>query len=206
RTEFNTQKLLDGSFQNMKFQIGANEGQAIEVSIDRMDSDAIGLNGGEEVEVAKYTEGTATGDALTTANGYNSEEHDGLSFDVVRDNNGDIAGVKADDGDYYALSDITLGDDGSGNLTITAGGSATALDLTETETVTTNGVSFESQEEASASITTIQNAINTVSAQRSQLGAVQNRLEHTINNLGAATENLTAAESRIRDVDHTKAA
>ena len=45
-----------------------------------------------------------------------------------------------------------------------------------------------------------------VSQQRSQLGAVQNRLEHTINNLGASSENLTAAESRIRDVDHMQVA
>ncbi|AMM96901.1 flagellin Hag [Bacillus pumilus] len=47
-------------------------------------------------------------------------------------------------------------------------------------------------------------AINQVSAQRGKLGAVQNRLEHTINNLGASAENLTAAESRIRDVDMAK--
>ena len=47
-------------------------------------------------------------------------------------------------------------------------------------------------------------AINQVSAQRAKLGAVQNRLEHTINNLGASAENLTAAESRIRDVDMAK--
>ncbi|AZV51982.1 flagellin Hag [Bacillus pumilus] len=50
----------------------------------------------------------------------------------------------------------------------------------------------------------IDEAINQVSAQRSKLGAVQNRLEHTINNLGASGENLTAAESRIRDVDMAK--
>ncbi|KIL18644.1 MULTISPECIES: flagellin Hag [Bacillus] len=47
-------------------------------------------------------------------------------------------------------------------------------------------------------------AINQVSSQRAKLGAVQNRLEHTINNLGASSENLTAAESRIRDVDMAK--
>ncbi|MCY7973908.1 flagellin Hag [Bacillus inaquosorum] len=47
-------------------------------------------------------------------------------------------------------------------------------------------------------------ATNQVSAQRAKLGAVQNRLEHTINNLGASSENLTAAESRIRDVDMAK--
>ncbi|GGB50342.1 hypothetical protein GCM10011409_29930 [Lentibacillus populi] len=53
-------------------------------------------------------------------------------------------------------------------------------------------------------IVKIDKAINTVSTQRSSLGAVQNRLEHTINNLGASSENLTAAESRIRDTDMAK--
>lgn len=57
---------------------------------------------------------------------------------------------------------------------------------------------------ASANLTIVQNAINTVSENRSNLGAVQNRLEHTINNLGTSAENLTAAESRIRDVDMAK--
>jgi flagellin len=54
---------------------------------------------------------------------------------------------------------------------------------------------------AGQAITKIDEAISRVSAQRSSLGAVQNRLEHTINNLGVAAENITASESRIRDVD-----
>ena len=53
-------------------------------------------------------------------------------------------------------------------------------------------------------ITRIDTAINMVSTQRAKLGAVQNRLEHTINNLGTASENLSGAESRIRDVDMAK--
>ena len=57
---------------------------------------------------------------------------------------------------------------------------------------------------ADAAVNTIANAIQKVSTQRSALGAVQNRLEHTINNLGVTTENITAAESRIRDVDMAK--
>ncbi len=57
---------------------------------------------------------------------------------------------------------------------------------------------------AQTAIETVQNAIEKVSSQRSSLGAMQNRLEHTINNLGASSENLTAAESRIRDVDMAK--
>ena len=59
-------------------------------------------------------------------------------------------------------------------------------------------------ENASAAITVINNAIEKVSAERSKLGAFQNRLDHTINNLGTSSENLTAAESRIRDVDMAK--
>ena len=51
---------------------------------------------------------------------------------------------------------------------------------------------------------TIKGAINMVSSQRAALGAMQNRLEHTISNIGVTTENLTAAESRIRDTDMAK--
>ena len=54
---------------------------------------------------------------------------------------------------------------------------------------------------ATAAIETLKNAIQTVSTQRSALGAVQNRLEHTINNLDNVVENTTSAESQIRDTD-----
>ena len=54
---------------------------------------------------------------------------------------------------------------------------------------------------ANATITAVQNAINKVSSQRSALGAIQNRLEHTIANLDNVAENTQAAESRIRDLD-----
>ena len=57
---------------------------------------------------------------------------------------------------------------------------------------------------ANRAITTIDKALNYVSVERAKLGAVQNRLDHTINSLGATYENLVAAESRIRDVDMAK--
>ncbi|HHV66022.1 MAG TPA: hypothetical protein GXX46_13320 [Peptococcaceae bacterium] len=70
---------------------------------------------------------------------------------------------------------------------------ATALGVNEIDVSTKSG--------ATAAIDTISNALDTVSSERAKLGAMQNRLEHTITNLGVAAENLTAAESRIRDVD-----
>ena len=70
--------------------------------------------------------------------------------------------------------------------------------------VSTSDISVDTTENATASISVINQAIIKVSTQRSTLGAVQNRLEHTIANLDNAAENLTAAESRIRDVNMAK--
>lgn len=64
-----------------------------------------------------------------------------------------------------------------------------------------DGIDLSTQSGASSAIKSIKDAINTVSSTRGDLGALQNRLEHTINNLGVTSENMTAAESRIRDVD-----
>ena len=66
------------------------------------------------------------------------------------------------------------------------------------------GASVGTYTKATAVVKTINDAIELVSKERSNLGAYQNRLEHTINNLNTSAENLTAAESRIRDVDMAK--
>src|SRR5699024_2959233 len=135
RTEFNTQKLIDGSFEDKVFHIGTNEGQNIEVNIDAMNLENLSL---EELSV---------------------DDLDTIVFDP------DAEGYDAE-----ALGGI----------------------LTQTG--------------ADEAIKTFDDAINQVSTQRAKLGAIQNRLEHTINNLGASAENLTAAESRIRVTDHTQVA
>ena len=64
-----------------------------------------------------------------------------------------------------------------------------------------NALKVSSFASAGSSMDKIQSAINLVSTQRSTLGALQNRLEHTINNLNTTSENTQSAESRIRDVD-----
>jgi flagellin len=67
-----------------------------------------------------------------------------------------------------------------------------------------DGLDVSTAESASQAIGIVDEAILKVSAERAKLGAIQNRLDHTINNLGTSAENLTAAESRIRDVDMAK--
>ncbi len=94
---------------------------------------------------------------------------------------------------------LQIGDTGDdfNNLTVSVGSmSAKSLGLDSVDVSTQSG--------AKNAIKTIKNAINTVSSTRGDLGALQNRLEHTINNLGVTTENMSAAESRIRDVDMAK--
>ena len=68
----------------------------------------------------------------------------------------------------------------------------------------TSGISVSTEDDAKKAISKITMAIAKVSAQRSDLGAVQNRLEHTIANLDNVVENTTAAESQIRDTDMAK--
>jgi len=84
--------------------------------------------------------------------------------------------VGANDGDSIAVSTISLG------------------------SAVSSGV-FSLSTSGTTDISEIDDAINQVSAQRSTFGAVQNRLEHTANNLSVYQENLTASESQIRDVD-----
>jgi flagellin len=66
---------------------------------------------------------------------------------------------------------------------------------------TMHGINVDTREAANEALSTIDEAISMVSEERSKLGAMQNRLEHTIANLGTSAENLQAAESRIRDLD-----
>lgn len=105
---------------------------------------------------------------------------------------------------------LTIGDMRAAALGITGNAGQSGFTTDNTVTNGTNDVKAEAalniskREEASKAIDVVDKAITLVSSERSKLGAVQNRLEHTINNLGTASENLTAAESRIRDVDMAK--
>ena len=99
----------------------------------------------------------------------------------------------------------------TGSVSVTASNGKVAY-YTATSNVT-NGtdntntefaLDVSTHEKATAAISVLSDAIQTVSAERSKMGAYQNRLEHTINNLGTSSENLSAAESRIRDVDMAK--
>ena len=96
--------------------------------------------------------------------------------------------------------------EGSGVMKIQVGALAgeqleVAIDKMDAEGLGVSTQNITTQDGASSAITATRSAINKVSDQRALLGAMQNRLEHKISNLNVSSENLSAAESRIRDVD-----
>jgi flagellin len=101
-------------------------------------------------------------------------------------------GTKLLDGTYTA-KEFQVGANSGETLAVTIG-DMTAATLGATGDITTAA-------NAQTALTALDTAIGTVSTERASLGAVQNRLEHKINNLNATVENLTASESRIRDTD-----
>lgn len=118
---------------------------------------------------------------------------------ILNTNTNLVFQVGANSGETISLN---LVDARSSTLKVTVNG-ATPGDLADLSAVaSSSGGTLNAA--AATNLTTIQSAIDTVSQDRSNLGAVQNRLEHTINNLGTTSENLQSAESRVRDVDMAK--
>ena len=203
-TEFNTQPLLDSSFSNRIIHIGANAGQTLSVSISDMRATSAQLlvTGGTTFDNYTAT-ATAVSGTLTMSGKYTGTTNDGnFSFTVaaaaasvtVTDSGGGDSGAQAATGGAvsFEYKGVTF------SFTGLADGSTFANVGIDNDSF---GINVSTQSAANSAITTINTAINNVSGERSKLGAIQNRLEHTIANLSTSAENLTAAESRIRDVD-----
>ncbi|MGG0787730.1 MULTISPECIES: flagellin [Bacillaceae] len=145
--------------------------------------------GGLSVDAAETVDGSAEVKAKEAV-----EAGAGLQFQIGANENQSLT---LEIGDMRASA---LGLTGTGTGFTTDTNVSNGTDSTGVE----SGLDVSNAKNASAAITKIQSAIDTVSAERSKLGANQNRLEHTINNLGTSSENLTAAESRVRDTDMAK--
>ena len=227
-TQFNKQNLLDGTYQDKKLQIGANGGQSIGISIDKMDAKSLGLkdflyNKGENY--ARYGtivyEGTTYEYDNTQSVGYNSNAFveaarqtgkAAFTDDMVYYDAGNgtykVGGADYDSRESaVACGKSALGAKYASNAGANFGDLMAGVSFTA-ETVggfgsaaSLKNPSVDNYNTANATIQAVQGAINKVSIQRSALGALQNRLEHTVANLDTVAENTSAAESRIRDTD-----
>ena len=97
-------------------------------------------------------------------------------------------------GDFSAGKNLQVGSE-SGNVI------GLSIQEMRSSKIGISGVTISTQDAAASAISQIKTALESVSSQRADLGAVQNRLEHTVNNLDNVVENTTSAESQIRDTD-----
>nr|5WJU_A Chain A, Flagellin [Bacillus subtilis]5WJU_B Chain B, Flagellin [Bacillus subtilis]5WJU_C Chain C, Flagellin [Bacillus subtilis]5WJU_D Chain D, Flagellin [Bacillus subtilis]5WJU_E Chain E, Flagellin [Bacillus subtilis]5WJU_F Chain F, Flagellin [Bacillus subtilis]5WJU_G Chain G, Flagellin [Bacillus subtilis]5WJU_H Chain H, Flagellin [Bacillus subtilis]5WJU_I Chain I, Flagellin [Bacillus subtilis]5WJU_J Chain J, Flagellin [Bacillus subtilis]5WJU_K Chain K, Flagellin [Bacillus subtilis]5 len=172
---------------NTGTQDKATDLQSIQDEISALTDEIDGISNRTEFHGKKLLDGTYKVDTATPANqknlvfqiGANATQQISVN---IEDMGADALGIKEADGSIAALHSVNDLD-----VTKFADNAADCADI-----------GFDAQ------LKVVDEAINQVSSQRAKLGAVQNRLEHTINNLSASGENLTAAESRIRDVDMAK--
>ncbi len=210
----------------VKADIDSKLGGAATVEIDgsqlKFTSTSTGTNSKVAVktDISKIVQDTATTDTVGAASikGESAKitlTSDGAGAKTQTINvTGDEKSLKIKEG-FFEGTEISL----KGKASAIAGGDDTFKIKVDTEVakktgfsggaktedaVAEAGIDVSTQASASSAVTTIQDAIETVSAERSKLGSYTNRLEHTIKNLDTSAENLQAAESRIRDVDMAK--
>lgn len=218
-TEFNTQPLLDGSYGSSGdekiIHIGANADQNLKVWIANMAAEQLKVHDttGTPGTAATALNFTGTSAATVAATGtYTGVRSAGLTAESGADG---VVTITITYADASVASHTFVGTGAESweidGLTFTVTNAAGALEndaygaagqgLTPPTPRADGGINVMDRASANTAITTIDAAIVTVSGERSKLGAIQNRLEHTVANLGTSSENLTAAESRIRDVD-----
>ncbi|WP_050616458.1 flagellin Hag [Bacillus testis] len=178
----------------------------IQKEMNQLTSEITRIGNTTEFNTKKLLDGTQAITTTTGEDGTVSTTGTGASLQIGA-NKGQQFTVQINDMRAQALgvSGVTGGGDaseaGAKFVAVAKGG---LTDVSATAGTAEYALDLSTADKASAAITVIDSAIKSVSSERSRLGAYQNRLEHTINNLSTSSENLTAAESRIRDVDMAK--
>jgi len=208
-TNFNGTKLLDGSANTLDFQVGAGSSagdNTISFNFDTADvaavATALASGGGNEYAVVTPTAVTGNWSFSTTGVVASSTVAMGAAgsltstqqvADKLNSNSGFAASFRAT---VNQDNELVVNATNGGTLATTAPGTGGAAG-----SAVAGGISFNTAGNARNAISAIDTQIKAISTARANLGSVQNRFEHTINNLNVAIENTSAAESRIRDTD-----
>jgi flagellin len=202
-TQFNKQSLLDGQFTGKNLQVGANGGQKITINIAAMNARAIGLTTTSYQGTASYF---TTNETVATAKATDSATLRGSIYGRAL-NNADVTKTTvtstAGKLELYTVNGKYFSgiDDAKKEYACMTARAAQIQYVNAVSGGVISSPSVDNYAKATATINMVTNAINNVSSQRSALGALQNRLEHTIANLDNVAENTQSAESRIRDTD-----
>ncbi|MGR5120272.1 flagellin [Vibrio astriarenae] len=214
-TSFGGRKLLNGSFGHSAFQIGAASGEAVGVSILSMRTDSLSMGGfvysaqtpkdskwsvsaGNEQLVMQYL------DAEGNTQSINIDAKVGDDIEQVATYiNGQTDKVSASVDENGQLQLFMAGKETSGTITF-SGGLANELNMATTGYQSVNDLDVGTVGGAQQAISVLDTALQYVDSHRAELGALQNRFGHAINNLDNVHENLAASKSRIKDTDFAK--
>jgi flagellin len=224
-TRFGDQQLLDGSYTAQSFQVGANAGETIEMSLDSIAASALGQIKGQDTTPTNFSQAQignvdetitfSVTDAAGITSSVNVDLTVGMDAAGVADAINAVAGAigitvnRADDDaltfvvENGATAATVKSDTGTtGVITST---SADSLDLggkdSSEKGVAVSAINIDTATGAQTALESIDNAIKEIDSQRADLGAIQNRFSYTISNLANIQENISASRGRIQDTD-----
>ncbi|NAW69852.1 flagellin [Vibrio sp. V27_P1S3P104] len=214
-TSFGGNRLLNGTFGSKSFQIGADSGEAVTLTMGSLRSDTAEMGGkAYRATAGQAADWSVSAGATDLTLSYTDKQGEAQNVTInakvgddleevatyINGQNDDIQASVSEDGklQLFASSqkvtgDVTIGGDLGTEIGFGAGQDVTVKDID----VTTVAGSQEA-------IALLDGALKSVDSQRAQLGAFQNRFGHAISNLDNINENVNASRSRIKDTDYAK--
>ncbi|MCL9777448.1 flagellin [Vibrio methylphosphonaticus] len=215
-TSFGGRRLLNGSFGDASFQIGANSGEAMIMGLTSIRADDFRMGGSTFLaENGKDKDWSVAPDASDLKFEFVTKGGEEVSIDIIAKQGDDIEQLATYINGQSDKVNASVGDDGelqifiaepdlAGDLSI-SGGLASDLGLSnEAKPMTVQDIDMTTVAGSQNGISIIDSALKYVDSQRADLGAKQNRLSHSINNLANVQENVDASNSRIKDTDFAK--
>ena len=214
-TSFGGRKLLNGGFETSSFQIGASSGEAVQVSLKSMRTDTLAMGG------FSYRAGLSPGLDWQVSQGASmlniqytnaAGEQEQIQIKAKQGDdieqlatyiNGQTDTVSASVNDDGQLQLFIAGKETSGTLSF-SGSLANELQLGLVGYEAVDNLDISNVGGAQRAVSVIDTALQYVDSHRAELGAMQNRFDHAINNLGNINENLAASNSRIKDTDYAR--
>ncbi|ELG2041659.1 flagellin [Vibrio fluvialis] len=214
-TSFGGRKLLNGSFGQTSFQIGASSGEAVQVSLKNMRSDDLNMGGFSYVAAGEADSQWQVGQGrnqltISYVNAHGEDEqihiHAKQGDDIEQLAtyiNGQTDKVSASVNEKGQLQIYMAGKETAGTLSF-SGSLADELQMNLKGYEAVDNLDITSVGGAQRAVSVLDTAMKYVDSHRAELGALQNRFGHAVSNLDNVHENLAASNSRIKDADYAK--
>ncbi|EDK26877.1 flagellin [Vibrionales bacterium SWAT-3] len=214
-TSFGGKKLLNGNFGSTSFQIGGSSGEAVQIGLKSMRTDDINMGGFSYVANGMASDSWAVKSnqndmTMSFTDRFGQPQEITINAKVGDDIeelatyiNGQTDLVSASVNDDGQLQIYMSGEDTSGTISF-SGSLASELSMSAGYYESVNDINVTDVGGAQRAVSILDTAMKYVDSHRSELGAMQNRFDHAINNLENVHENLATSNSRIKDTDYAK--